>query len=260
MITDVIVITGPTAVGKSDIAVEVAKKVNGEIISADSMQIFKGLDIGSGKITQEETQGIKHHLLDIKNFDEEYSVAVFCEQCKDLIKQIYLRGKTPIIVGGTGLYVKALVNNYNYFGVERDEKLREELEKEIEEVGLESLYERLKKLSPKIAEKISLNDKKRIIRGLEICAGKLREQKVNKSDFSYKIFVLNTEREVLYNRINKRVDKMLENGLLEEVKGLVNKGMTIDMQSAKGIGYSELIAYLNSEISLDEAVDKIKQH
>ncbi len=260
MIKDVIIITGPTAVGKSDIAVEIAKKVNGEIISADSMQIYKGLDIGSGKITKEEMQGVVHHLLDILNFDETYSVAQFCEDCKKIIKEIMLKGKVPIIVGGTGLYVKALVNNYNYFGVQRNDELRKKLEMFAEEKGLSQLYEMLKKLSPKMAMNISANDKKRIIRALEICKSKQIEHKINSFQYSYKIFALNLERSELYERINLRVDKMIKAGLLNEVKSLVKNGFSKEMQSAKGIGYAEILNYFDGLCSLEEAIGKIKQH
>ena len=260
MIKDVIIITGPTAVGKSEVGVEVARKVGGEIISADSMQIYKGMDIGSGKITKEEMKGVTHYLLDIKSVNESYSVAEFCEDCKKKIKEIMLKGKVPIIVGGTGLYIKALVSNYNYFGVQRDDKLREELEKYAEKNGLEELYSTLKKLSPSMAEKISPQDKKRIIRALEICKSKKREIKVNSEQFSYKIFALNTDRETLYKRINERVNNMVENGLVNEVKALINGGLNRNCQCAKAIGYAEILDYLDGQISLSEAIEKIKQH
>lgn len=260
MIKDVIIITGPTAVGKSEIAVEIAKTVGGEIISADSMQIYRGLNVGSGKITPEEMQGVKHYLLDIKSINQTYSVAEFCEDCKKIIKQIMLKGKVPIIVGGTGLYIKALTNDYNYFGVKRDDELREELEKFAEKNGLNDLYEMLKKLSPVLAEKISPTDKKRIVRALEICKSKKREIKVNSEQFTYKVFALNTERSVLYDRINQRVNKMIQSGLVEEVKKLVGEGLTRDNQCAKGIGYAEILDYLDGTYSLSEAIEKIKQH
>lgn len=260
MIKDVIIITGPTAVGKSEVGVEVARKVGGEIISADSMQIYKGMDIGSGKITKEEMKGVTHYLLDIKSVNETYSVAEFCEDCKKKIKEIMLKGKVPIIVGGTGLYIKALVSNYNYFGVQRDDKLREELEKYAEKHGLEELYNTLKKLSPSMAEKISPQDKKRIIRALEICKSKKREIKVNSEQFSYKIFALNTDRETLYKRINERVNNMVENGLVNEVKALINGGLNRNCQCSKAIGYAEILDYLDGQISLSEAIEKIKQH
>ena len=260
MIKDVIIITGPTAVGKSEVGVEVARKVGGEIISADSMQIYKGMDIGSGKITKEEMKGVTHYLLDIKSVNETYSVAEFCEDCKKKIKEIMLKGKVPIIVGGTGLYIKALVSNYNYFGVQRDDKLREELEKYAEKNGLEELYSTLKKLSPSMAEKISPQDKKRIIRALEICKSKKREIKVNSEQFSYKIFALNTDRETLYKRINERVNNMAENGLVNEVKALISCGLNRNCQCSKAIGYAEILDYLDGQISLSEAIEKIKQH
>ena len=260
MIEDVIVITGPTAVGKSDLAVELAKELDAEIISADSMQIYKELNIGSGKITEEEKQNVPHHLLDILSFKEQYSVAEFCEDCKKKIKEIRSRGKNVVIVGGTGLYIKALVNNYDYSSVQKNEEFRTKLEAEAQEKGLSVLYSRLKELSPERAEKISQSDKKRIIRALEILSCEKKCVAKSVAEFSYKIFALNLERDVLYSKINARVDKMFEHGLLDEIETLKNDGMTENDQSAKGIGYTELLKYFGGDYSLSEAKEKIKQH
>ena len=261
MIKDCVIITGPTAVGKSEIAVDVAKNLGGEIISADSMQIYKGLNIGSGKIKEEDMQGIPHHLLDIKNINDSYCVANFCEDAKSLLLDISSRDKVPIIVGGTGLYIKALVSNYDYGGVQCNEAIRNELEKIAEEKGLEFLYEELKKNAPERAEKISPNDKKRIIRALEIFLQNSSEIKSKiQVDYNYKIFVLNMDRKCLYERINRRVEMMFENGLLEEFESLLSKGYKRESLSGKGIGYAELFDYKEGKISYAEAVDKIKQH
>lgn len=260
MIEDIIVITGPTAVGKSDLAVELAKELDAEIISADSMQIYKELNIGSGKVTEEEMCGVPHHLLNILSFKESYSVAEFCEACKEKIKEIRSRGKNVIIVGGTGLYIKALVNNYDYSSVQKNEEFRAKLEAEAEEKGLQELYARLKGLSPERAEKISPSDKKRIIRALEILSCERTGAHHCADELSYKIFALNLDRTALYDKINARVDKMFKLGLLDEVQALKNAGMTENDQSAKGIGYTELLKYSGGECTLDEAVDKIKQH
>ena len=260
MIEDIVIITGPTAVGKSDLAVELAKELDAEIISADSMQIYKELNIGSGKITEAEKKNVPHHLLDIRSFNEQYSVAEFCEDCKKKIREISARGKNVIIVGGTGLYIKALVNNYDYSSVQKNEEFRAKLEAEAQENGLSALYSQLKELSPERAEKISQSDKKRIIRALEILSCEKNSVAPSAAEFSYKIFALNLERDVLYSKINARVDKMFELGLLNEVQALKNAGMTQNDQSAKGIGYMELLKYLNGECSLDEAKEKIKQH
>ena len=226
----VIVICGPTASGKTALSIELAKKINGEIISADSMQIYKEMNIGTAKPTKEEMQGIKHYLIDFISPEERYSVADFKKDAKSSIKNILEKGKTPIIVGGTGLYVDSLIYEIEYQDIEFDAKYREELEKEVEEKGLETIYEEAKKIDPQAIEKISKNDKKRILRILEIyhATGKTKteqeiESRKKEIEYDYKVYALNWDRNILYERINKRVDIMIENGLIEEVKNILEK-------------------------------------
>ncbi len=257
---NVIIITGPTAVGKSEIAVEIAKKIDGEIISADSMQIYKGLNIGSGKITQSEMAGVKHYLLDFLQINQSYSVAEFCEDCKIAIKKIIDNKKIPIIVGGTGLYIKALVNDYNYHSVQKNEKLRTDLENYAQIYGNEKLYEKLKELSPTVAEKISINDKKRIIRAIEVLSGNKVDKERISDEFNYKLFALTTDRNKLYERINLRVDKMISNGLFDEFLDLCRAGLNKDCQCSKGIGYNEFFNFVNGEWTYRKTIEKIKQH
>ena len=226
----VIVICGPTASGKTALSIELAKKINGEIISADSMQIYKEMNIGTAKPTKEEMQGIKHYLIDFISPEERYSVADFKKDAKASIKKILEKGKTPIIVGGTGLYVDSLIYEIEYQDIEFDAKYREELEKAVEEKGLETIYEEAKKIDPQAIEKISKNDKKRILRILEIyhATGKTKteqeiESRKKEIEYDYKVYALNWDRNILYERINKRVDIMIENGLIEEVKNILEK-------------------------------------
>ena len=226
----VIVICGPTASGKTNLSIELAKKINGEIISADSMQIYKDMNIGTAKPTTEEMQGIKHYLIGHISPEERYSVADFKKDAKIAIKEILKKGKTPIIVGGTGLYIDSLIYEIEYNQIEFDEEYREKLEKEAEKNGLEKLYEKAKEIDPQAIEKISKNDKKRILRILEIyhATGKTKTQQEIESrkkeiEYDYKVYALNWDRQILYERINKRVDIMIENGLIEEVKEILKK-------------------------------------
>ena len=226
----VIVICGPTASGKTALSIELAKKINGEIVSCDSMQIYKEMNIGTAKPTKEEMQGIKHYMIDIISPDERYSVADYKKDAKKAIKEILSKGKVPIVVGGTGLYVDSLIYEIDYPEIEFDEKYRQELEQEVEEKGLNVLYERAKKIDEEAIKKISQNDKKRILRILEIyhATGKNKteqekESRKNEPEFDYRVFALNMDREKLYERINKRVDIMIENGLIEEVENIYKK-------------------------------------
>ena len=226
----VIVICGPTASGKTALSIELAKKINGEIVSCDSMQIYKEMDIGTAKPSIEEMQGIKHYMIDIISPDERYSVADYKKQAKQAIREILQKGKVPIVVGGTGLYVDSLIYEIEYPKINFDEKYREQLEKEVEENGLDNLYEKAKKIDEKAIEKISRNDKKRILRILEIyhATGKNKtqqeiESRKNEPEFLYKVYALNMDRKKLYERINKRVDIMIENGLIEEVEKIYKK-------------------------------------
>ena len=255
----VLFILGPTGVGKSKMAVDLAQKFNGEIISADSVQVFCNLDIGSAKITKEEMQNVPHHCIDILPPDAEFSVFEFVEMTKKKIEEIVSRHHLPIIVGGTGLYVKALILGYDFGGSGKKTERREELRSIAKEKGLDFLYEKLVKMSPEMAENISRNDEKRIVRAIEIC--ELGEKpKMNESNIDAMIFSLDRERSVLYDKINKRVDKMISDGLVDEVKGLLKKGLNENNQSMKAIGYKEVVSYLKNEISYDEMVELIKKH
>lgn len=227
---EVYVIGGPTASGKSKLAVELAKKINGEIISADSMQIYKEMNIGTAKITKEEMQGIKHYLIDIVSPNERYSVSNFKNDAELAIEKILKKGKTPIIVGGTGLYIDSLIYGIEFQDEEIDTEYREKLNKIAENEGLEKLYNQAKEIDPEAMKKISINDKKRIIRVLEIYhkTGKTKtqqdlESRKNEVKYDYKVFGINMDRQILYDRINQRVDIMLEQGLIEEVKYILKK-------------------------------------
>ena len=262
----VIVIVGPTASGKTSLSIELAKKINGEIVSCDSMQIYKDMDIGTAKPTQEEMQGIPHYLIDNVEPNQRYSVADFKKDAENAIEEILSKGKTPIVVGGTGLYIDSLIYGIEYNDIKLDEKYREEL-MEISETqeGLEKLYEEAKKIDEKAMEKISPNDKKRIIRILEIykATGKNKtEQEIqsrkNEVKYDYKVFGINIERPILYERINKRVDTMLEQGLIDEVKKLIRKYPEFPT-AMQAIGYKEIVQYLNNELTKEEAIEKIKQ-
>ena len=259
----VIVICGPTASGKTSLSISLAKKINGEIVSCDSMQIYKEMDIGSAKPTVEEMQEIKHYLVDFVSPEKRYSVSEYKEDASKAIEEIINKGKTPIIVGGTGLYLNSLIYNIQYNEMEVDLNYRRELEKEAEEYGLEVLYNRAKEIDPEAMEKVSANDKKRITRVLEIynATGRNKTELEKKSrkevPYNYLIFGINMERSIVYDRINKRVDIMLEQGLIEEVKNLINKysNMPTAMQ---GLGYKEVKEFLDGNISKEEMIEKIK--
>lgn len=260
----VIVICGPTASGKTALSIELAKRINGEIISADSMQIYKDMNIGTAKPTAKEMQGIKHYLLDFVSPDERYSVAQFKLDAKNAIKEILQKGKTPIVVGGTGLYVDSLIYEIEYNDIEFDEEYRKELEDIAEKEGLDKLYEKAKQIDPEAIKKISGNDKKRILRILEIynATGKNKteqeiESRKKEVEYDYKVFALYWDREELYNRINKRVDIMLEQGLIDEVKNIVKKYKRFPT-AMQGLGYKEVVEYINNEITEEEMIEKIK--
>jgi len=260
----VIVIAGPTASGKTDLAIKLAHEINGEIISADSMQIYRGMDIGTAKPTMEERQGIPHYLIDIVDPDEEYSVAHFQRDAKNCIKEILNRGKVPIVAGGTGLYINSLVYNINFSETTADWEYRKQLEEIARDKGPEELHRFLQKVDPVSAEKIHPNNIKRVIRALEVfkTTGKpisqhQLESRTEKPEYEFKIFGLEMDRKILYERINKRVDKMMEMGLYEEVESLLEK-YSPDLVSLQGIGYKEIISAIKGEYSLEEAVEKIK--
>lgn len=260
----VIVICGPTASGKTSLSIELAKKINGEIISCDSMQIYKGMDIGTAKPTEEEMSGIKHHLIGFVSPEERYSVADFKNDAKNKIKEILNNGKFPIIVGGTGLYIDSLIYEIEYPNIEFDEQYRKKLEKEAEEKGLEYLYQEAKKIDPVAVEKISKNDKKRIIRILEIynATGKNKtwqeiESRKKDVEYDYRIYALNWERSTLYDRINQRVDLMIKSGLIEEVNDLIKKYKKFPT-AMQGLGYKEVVEYLKGAYTKEEMIEKIK--
>lgn len=260
----VIVICGPTASGKTSLSIEVAKKIDGEIISCDSMQIYKDMNIGTAKPTVEEMQGIPHYMLDFVLPSERYSVADFKEAATDRIEDILKREKVPIIVGGTGLYVDALTKNITYPEIEIDLEYRKQLEELIKENGLESLYEEAKKIDEKAMQTISKNDRKRIMRVLEIYhqTGKTKTQLESESrltppPYEYIVFAINMEREKLYERINKRVDIMIDQGLIEEVEALTKKYEEFPT-AMQGLGYKEVVSYLKKEITKEEMIEKLK--
>lgn len=236
----VIVICGPTASGKTGLSIELAKKIDGEIVSCDSMQIYKEMDIGTAKPTKEEQQGIKHYLIDFVSPEERYSVADYKKDAKKAIEEIIRKGKTPIIVGGTGLYVDSLIYGIEYPDIEFDEEYRKLLEKRVKKEGLEKLYEEAKKIDPIATEKISSNDEKRILRILEIykATGKNKteqeeESRKNPPKYDYQVYALKWERDALYERINKRVDIMIEQGLIEEVKRNIAKTQNFSYSNAR---------------------------
>ena len=260
----VIVICGPTASGKTALSIELAKQINGEIVSCDSMQIYKDMDIGTAKPTVEEMQGIKHYLIGYVSPEERYSVADYKTDAKKAIKEIIDKGKMPIVVGGTGLYLDSLIYEIEYQDIKLDEEYRKKLEEEVEEKGLDVLYERAKQIDEKAIEKISPNDKKRILRILEIyhATGKTKTQQEIESrkkevEYDYKVYALDWDRQKLYDRINKRVDMMIEQGLIEEVKQILDKYDTFPT-AMQGLGYKEVVEYLEGKLTKEKMIEKIK--
>ncbi len=263
----VIVIAGPTATGKTALSVRLAHSMNGEIVSADSIQIYKELNIGSAKPSIEEREGIPHHLMDMVTATGVYSVADYVEDAKKKIDEILSCGKTPIVVGGTGLYISSLVDNVEFSDSDIDMSVRKRLQEELEKAGPEAMHKRLAEVDPESAEAIHPNNTKRVIRALEIfeTTGKTRtayeaESKLNPSPYDFCLIALNCERELLYERINKRVDIMVEQGLFDEVENLLAQGVSPDAQSMQGIGYKEAVMALSGEITEDESVELIKKN
>lgn len=251
----VLFILGPTGVGKSEVAIKLAQMFDGEIISADSVQVFRGLDIGSAKVSKKEQEMVKHHAIDILNPNERFSVFDYVKLTKQLIDEISSRGKLPIIVGGTALYVKALTEGYDFGGDGENSELRKNLEK----LSEQELVEKLKELAPEKVDEIDLKNKRRLIRAVQIAIEGKSVAK-EKPDMNFLILALTCPREQLYEKINSRVGKMMESGLIEEVKRLKRQGLTKADQSMSAIGYKEILSYLDGEINLDEAVNLIKQH
>lgn len=262
----IVVLTGPTAVGKTELSIQLAKAIGGEIISADSMQVYKYMDVGSAKITPEEMDGVRHYLVDeLEPFDE-FHVVKFQEYAKKYLNEIYAHGKIPIIAGGTGFYIQALLNDIDFTEQESASAYRKELEALAEEHGNQYLHDRLKEVDPESAEAIHPNNRKRVIRALEFfqeTGGKISEhnakEQMRTSPYNFAYFVLNDERSHLYKRIDARVDKMIEDGLEAEVRRLKEMGCTKDMVAMQGIGYKEMLSYLDGSYSLEEAVYIIKR-
>ncbi len=261
-----IVVGGPTASGKTDLAIEIAKKINGEIISADSMQVYKYMDIGTAKPTKSQMQSIKHYLIDEIYPDEEFNVAIFKTKAKNYIDEIYKNDKVPILVGGTGFYIQAVVNDNDFSNKEADNSYRNKLYEEAKEYGNQYLHNKLKQIDSVSANKIHYNNVKRVIRALEFYEqnkipisvhNNIEKQKV--SPYKLKYILLDLDRQSLYNKINLRVDKMIEDGLVDEVKWLLHKGYNENLVSMQGLGYKELIPFIRGEISIEEATEEIKK-
>ncbi len=256
----VIFILGPTGVGKSDISIKLAREFNGEIISSDSVQIFKGFDIGSAKITQDEMQNVVHHAIDICHPQDYFTVYDFVELTRTKIKEINSRGKLAVVVGGTGLYIKALIEGYNFGEADKHQDFRNQMQIITEEKGNQSLWNELNKVNPAMAEKIEPNNVKRVIRALEINLFGQAQEKENCTDFDYLLFALTLDRALLYERINKRVDIMVSQGLFNEVEGLLKQGISQDCQPMRAIGYKEVVGALQGEYDDEKAIELIKQH
>lgn len=261
-----IILTGPTAVGKTKLSIQLAKAIGGEIISADSMQVYKGMDIGSAKIKKEEMDGVTHYLIDVLEPNEEFHVVRFQQMAKQAMDAIYAKGNVPIVVGGTGFYIQALLYDIDFTENEEDHAYRQELEKIAQEKGNIYLHEQLRTVDPKSAEDIHANNVKRVIRALEFyhqTGTKISEhnaaERAKSSPYDFCYFVLNDERAKLYERINLRIDEMIKEGLVQEVEALKDKGYTKDMVSMQGLGYKEILDYLNGVTTLDEAVYILKR-
>ena len=261
-----VILTGPTAVGKTALSIALAKAIGGEIISADSMQVYRHMDIGSAKIMPEEMEGVPHHLIDVLEPAEEFNVVVFQKLAKQAAEDIYSRGHIPIVVGGTGFYIQALVYDIDFTENDEDTALRQALEEQARREGADVLYERLRAVDPESCESIHAHNIKRVIRAIEFYekTGKKisdhnREQRQNDSPYHFAYFVLTDSRDRIYQRIDERVDLMMAHGLMEEVRALRDRGCRRDMVSMQGLGYKELLACLEGEISLEEAVYLIKR-
>lgn len=262
MKSKVIIIAGPTGSGKSSLAIQLAKKVNGEIISCDSMQIYRNMDIGTAKVTEKEKSGVVHHMIDIISPKENFSVQDFQKQCKKLIREIHDRGNLPILAGGTGLYINSILYDYDFSQVKPHPEFRKKLEAAYE-IDPIQLLEKLNKIDKNLYSSLNIKDKKKIIRALEVYefSGKTIsvDSKINQ-DYEFFLFVLNDKREKLYEKINQRVDLMLNNGLINEVDSLLSNGLNENHQSMKAIGYREVILYLQNKIDYQTMVDTLKQN
>ena len=261
-----IILTGPTAVGKTALSVKLAKVINGSIISADSMQVYRGMDIGSAKVTKEEMGGIKHYLIDVLEPDEEFHVVRFQQMAKEAMAEIYQEGKIPILTGGTGFYIQSVLYDIDFTSQQEDIAYRERLEQLAKEQGNEALHAMLQEVDPVSAEKIHANNVKRVIRALEFyektgmpISEHNEKEAAKESPYTFCYFVLNDDRQRLYDRIELRIDQMLEQGLVDEVRKLKEKGCHKEMVSMQGLGYKEILAWLDGEISYEEAVYILKR-
>ncbi len=262
-----IVITGPTASGKTSLAVALAKKINGEIISGDSMQVYKKMDIGTAKVTEEEKQGIAHYMIDEFEPDQECSVALFQKKVKGYIEAIYSRGKIPMIVGGTGFYIRAITHDIAFEEMATDTSIRDELMALARTRGVDYLHQKLEEVDPLSAQNIHKNNIQRVVRALEYyrqtgkpISSHNEKEKSRETPYNLVFFGLNMDRELLYSRVDERVDQMIQEGLLDEVKKLYDKGYSKDLPSMRGIGYKEFFPYFENENSLETSIETLKQN
>lgn len=262
-----IILAGPTASGKTSVSIDLAKRLGGEIISADSMQVYKYMDVGTAKISVEEMQGVKHHLIDVLDPKEDFNIVKFQNMVKCSIEEIVKNGHIPILVGGTGFYIQSVIYDIDFNNEDDNSSVRKKLEEEYDAFGADFMHEKLKKIDIVSAQNIHKNNKKRIIRAIEYflinnepISSHNEVQREKKSPYDYRFFVLNPPRDILYERINKRVDIMVENGLVDEVKKLREMGLSTENISMQGIGYKEIIEYLDGEVSLETAIENIKQN
>jgi len=262
-----IILAGPTASGKTSVSIDLAKRIGGEIISADSMQVYRGMDVGTAKIKADEMQGVKHYLINVLDPTEDFNIVKFQDMVKYSIEEIKRNGHIPILVGGTGFYIQSVIYDIDFDTQDDNGDIRKALEEEYDKMGADFMYEKLKKIDSVSAENIHKNNKKRIIRAIEyflinntLISEHNESQRKNDSPYDFRFFVLNPPRDILYDRINQRVDKMVEEGLVREVKDLKNAGLSIENISMQGIGYKEILEYLNGVATLEEAIDNIKQN
>ena len=262
-----VILTGPTAVGKTETSIKLAKAINGEIISADSIQVYKHFDIGSAKITKEEMDGVKHYLIDVLEPDEEFNIFVFKKLAMEAMEEIYSKGKIPIIAGGTGFYIQALLYDVEFSEEEGDKTYRHMLENKAKEEGVTAIHNMLKEVDPEAAKEIHENNLKRVIRALEYynetgmrISDHNKEQRQKESPYNFRYYVLNMDREKLYERVNLRVDIMVENGLIDEVKKLKEMGYDKELNSMQGIGYKEIRDYVDGLYDYDTAIETLKKN
>lgn len=262
-----IILAGPTASGKTSVSIDLAKRIGGEIVSADSMQVYRGMDVGTAKIKADEMQGVKHYLINVLDPTEDFNIVKFQDMVKYSIEEIKRNGHIPILVGGTGFYIQSVIYDIDFDTQDDNGDIRKALEEEYDKMGADFMYEKLKNIDSVSAENIHKNNKKRIIRAIEyflinnaLISAHNESQRQKDSPYDFRFFVLNPPRDILYDRINQRVDKMVDEGLVEEVKDLKNAGLSSANISMQGIGYKEILEYLNGVTTLEEAIDNIKQN